>query len=189
MIHSRRLTLPCDVARLHADLDAVLATQWIAHFNTGYYTGDWSGVPLRQQPGSAVPLYADPTRDDFVDTDAMRRCTYVPELLAAVPATLQSVRFLRLAAGAAIREHRDFGLCAEEGAARLHIPVRTNPDVEFRVGHELLSMREGECWYVNFDLPHALANRGPSDRVHLVLDVVVDDAVRAWLGMSPAPIG
>jgi aspartyl/asparaginyl beta-hydroxylase (cupin superfamily) len=92
------------------------------------------------------------------------------------------VRFLRLAAGSVIREHRDPGLRFEEGVFRLHIPVRTNPEVEFRVGGELLQMAEGECWYVNFDLPHALVNRGGSDRVHLVVDGVVDDAVLDWFG-------
>ena len=46
MIHSRRLPLACDVAGLQADLDAVAPSQWHAHFNTGYYDGDWSGVPL-----------------------------------------------------------------------------------------------------------------------------------------------
>lgn len=186
MIHSRRLPLDCDVPRLQADLDAVAPALWVPHFNTGYYDGDWSGVALRAQPGSHVPLYTDPTRTDFADTDAMARCSYVPELLAAVPGTVEAVRFLRLAAGSTITEHRDFGLSVEEGVARLHVPVRTNPDVEFLVGGQPVRMAEGECWYVNFDLPHALANRGTTDRVHLVIDLIVDDAVRAWFGLRPA---
>jgi hypothetical protein len=39
-------------------------------------------------------------------------------------------------------------------------------------------MREGECWYVNFNLAHAVENRGASDRVHLVIDGLVNDWVR-----------
>jgi hypothetical protein len=180
VIHSRRLPLDCDVAGLQADLDAVAPSQWHAHFNTGYYEGDWSGVPLRAQPGIHVPLYTDPNRTDFADTEAMQSCTAVPALLATIPGRLEAVRFLRLAAGSAILEHRDAGLRVEDGVFRLHIPVRTNPEVEFRVGDRLVHMAEGECWYVNFDLPHALANHGTSDRVHLVVDGVVDDAVLDW---------
>jgi len=186
VIHSRRLPLVCDVAGLQADLDAVAPSQWHAHFNTGYYDGDWSGVPLREQPGIHVPLYTDPTRSDFADTEALQRCTTVPGLLATIPGRLESVRFLRLAAGSVIHEHRDPGLRVEEGVYRLHIPVRTNPDVEFLVGGQPLQMAEGECWYVNFDLPHALVNRGTSDRVHLVVDGVVDDAVLEWFGLAPS---
>jgi hypothetical protein len=38
-------------------------------------------------------------------------------------------------------------------------------------------MRAGEAWYLRLSDPHAVANRGTSDRVHLVLDLVADD----WL--------
>jgi len=184
VIHSLRLPLVCDLAGLQADLDAVAPSHWHPHFNTGYYDGDWSGVPLRGQPGIHVPLYTDPTRSDFADTEAMARCTSVPTLLDSIPGRLESVRFLRLAVGSVIHEHRDPGLRVEDGVFRLHIPVRTNPDVDFRVDGQQVTMAEGECWYMNFDLPHALANRGTSDRVHLVVDGVADDAVLDWFGLA-----
>ena len=175
------------MAGLQADLDAVAPSQWHPHFNTGYYDGDWSGVPLRAQPGIHVPLYSDPNRTDFADTEAMQQCATVPALLDTIPGRLESVRFLRLAAGSVIHEHRDPGLRVEEGVFRLHIPVRTNPEVEFRVGGGAAHMAEGECCVRNFDLPHALVNRGASDRVHLVVDGVVDDAVLDWFGLASAP--
>jgi hypothetical protein len=174
VLAAHRLPLTCDVRRLQDDLDAVAPSEWAPHFNTQYYDGDWSGVPLRAHPEYRVPLATDPTRDDYADTAAMACCRYVPELLGDLPGDVQSVRFLRLAAGAAIKEHRDFGLCLENGAARLHIPVRTHADVDFRVAGERIRMAEGECWYVNFDLPHSVANRGTADRVHLVIDLAVD---------------
>ena len=39
-------------------------------------------------------------------------------------------------------------------------------------------MKAGECWYINFDLPHRINNFGSTDRVHLVMDIVVNDAIR-----------
>jgi aspartyl/asparaginyl beta-hydroxylase len=177
MMNTLRLPLACDVARLQADLAAVAPAGWHPHFNTGYYEGDWSGIPLRGQPGIHVPLYSDPTRTDFADLPVLASCAYVPELLAQLECPLESVRFLKLAAGASIREHRDFGLAFDEGAVRLHVPVHTHPDVRFELDGELVPMVEGEWWYVNFDRPHRVTNAGPHDRVHLVIDA----RVNAWL--------
>ncbi len=40
-------------------------------------------------------------------------------------------------------------------------------------------MLPGTCWYMNFDLPHRLSNLGTTDRVHLVFDIIINDAIRA----------
>ena len=40
-------------------------------------------------------------------------------------------------------------------------------------------MDEGTCWYVNVNFPHRVANRGTADRVHLVIDCIVDDWLRS----------
>ena len=145
MIHSLRLPLEIDLGALRADLAALPAATWRPHFNTGYYDGDWSGVALRANPGAHVPLYSDPTREDFIDTDALRQCAYLPRLLGEFRCPVKAVRFLRLGAGAHIREHRDFGLCFEEGSARVHLPVLTHPDVEFMLDDVPLCLRAGEC--------------------------------------------
>jgi hypothetical protein len=38
-------------------------------------------------------------------------------------------------------------------------------------------MQPGEAWYLDLNLPHAVANHGDTERVHLVIDCVLD----AWL--------
>jgi len=38
-------------------------------------------------------------------------------------------------------------------------------------------MGPGEAWYLNFDLVHRVENNGAEERVHLVIDCVVND----WL--------
>ncbi|MCW2497671.1 aspartyl/asparaginyl beta-hydroxylase domain-containing protein [Jatrophihabitans sp.] len=173
MIAAHRLPIVCDLTQLQADLAAVAPAGWHPHFNTGYYDGDWSGIPLRGQPGIHVPLYTDPSRSDFADLPAMSRCSAVPAILGQLPHPIESVRFLRLSPGSSIHQHRDHGLRWEEGVARLHVPVHTNPEVEFVSGGSRLVLAEGECWYIDFDLPHEVHNRGASDRVHLVIDVRV----------------
>lgn len=185
-IHHLQLPFECDLDALRADLAEVAPVGWSPHFNTGYYSGDWSGIPLRGIPGTHVPLYADPTRSDFADTELMSRCSYIPQLLARLECPIESVRFLRLAAGAQIHEHRDCGLCYEEGVARLHVPVHTNPEVDFSLADQRLSLSAGECWYINFDLPHRITNHGANDRIHLVIDIRVNLWLQALFGMAQA---
>jgi hypothetical protein len=57
--------------------------------------------------------------------------------------------------------------------------VATNPEVEFYVSGERIVMREGEAWYINFNLPHRIYNGGGTDRIHLVIDCEVNDWVRS----------
>src|SRR5262249_18049726 len=122
----------------------------------------------------------NPTRmDDCTDTPVLGRCTYFQEVLRSFECPLSSVRLLRLGAGARIREHTDLNLGYEDEEIRMHIPVATNPQAEFFLKGERVLMNSGECWYLNFNLPHRLYNGGTTDRVHLVIDCRVDEWVRA----------
>lgn len=151
---------------------------WTPHFNTHNYEGDWSGVALRTSHNARVALYPDPTATVFENTDSMLRCNYVPQVLDAFQCGMRAVRFLRLGAGAAIREHRDYDLSFEDGTARIHIPVKTSSEVQFALDGHRVEMSEGEAWYLNFNLPHSVKNSGDEPRIHLVIDCVVND----WLG-------
>src|SRR5581483_4138110 len=134
-------------------------------------------IPLRSNSLTSA-LYIDPSRPDpFADLPALQSAMYFREVTAVFEAPVRAVRLLKLASGAVIREHRDAGLRYEDGEMRVHIPSRTNPHVEVVLGGETLPLRAGEGWYLNVDLPHRVANRGTVERVHLVLDVVVNSWV------------
>jgi hypothetical protein len=181
-----RLSWKFDAARLQQELNGILPSDYIPHFNTRYYQGDWSVVPLRSVGGSAKQIYPDPTSQDFADTPLLERCPYAKSILSTLQCPLTAVRFLRLAAGSSIREHKDYNLSVDDGEIRLHVPVITNPDVEFILAGSRIDMKEGECWYLNFNLPHSVANRGTSDRIHLVIDCVVNDWLREVLTRESA---
>lgn len=187
---SLRLAVTFDPAKLQADLDRILTDDFVPHFNTGYYTGDWSVVPLRSIGGKARQIYPDPTaKDSWQDTPLLERCSYVREVLAHFQCPQQAVRFMRLKAGSVIREHRDLALSFEDGEVRLHIPVRTNPDLDFRFAGKRVVMAEGECWYHDFTEPHSVANRGQTDRIHLVIDCILNDWLRGLLETEAARAG
>ena len=42
-------------------------------------------------------------------------------------------------------------------------------------------MAEGECWYLNFSLPHKVANNGDKDRIHLVVDCMLNHWLQTQL--------
>ncbi len=176
------MTPKFDAVRLQADLDGIVPGEYVPHFNTRYYEGDWSAVPLRSVGGRAGNIYPDPTaKNAYAATPLLARCPYVREVLDFFACPQQSVRFLRLKAGSVVKEHTDLDLGFEDGEVRLHIPVRTNPDLVFMLGGARVMMREGECWYNNFNLPHSVDNRGTTDRIHLVIDCVVNDWLRELL--------
>lgn len=174
----RQLPFRFDPARLQADLARIPAEDWRAHFNTAIYAGDWSGVPLRAVPGSHLPIYSDPTAAGrWADTPLLDACPHFQEALARFDCPLLSVRLLRLAPGAAIKEHCDYGLGLEYGEVRIHVVVATNPGVACRIDGQTYHWAEGECWYGDFGRPHSFTNGGEAERVHMVLDCQVNE----WL--------
>jgi hypothetical protein len=100
-------------------------------------------------------------------------------VLDAFACPLQAARLMRLAPGSIIKEHHDNDLSFERGTVRIHIPVVTNDGVDFRLNGERCTMAAGSSWYLRLFDPHSVANRGASDRVHLVIDAVVNDWVAA----------
>ena len=184
---SLKLPFSFDPESLKRDLNILSDGKWTPHFNTSYYNGDWSGVALRSVGGEANALYPDPAAQRaFADTPVLTRCGYIQSVLSSFKCEMESVRLLKLSAGSKILEHKDHKLSIEDEAIRIHIPIITDPRVEFFVNNRRLVMNEGECWYINFNLPHRAHNRSDIDRVHLVIDCVTNDWVRSIIADSEA---
>ena len=64
---------------------------------------------------------------------------------------------------------------------RLHVPVHTNADVDFVLDDQRVPMAEGELWFLNFNKYHSVDNRSSVDRIHLVIDCVINDWLRQLL--------
>jgi quercetin dioxygenase-like cupin family protein len=173
-----RLPLDFDVAAMAADVAALPDSSWVDHFNTAIFEGRWCGVALRSVGGRPAQLYPDPTAtDDFADTQILADCPNLRGAVAQLRCPLTAVRLLALDPGAVIKEHRDYRLGYDDGEVRLHIPILTSPEVEFVLAGEAVTLRAGECWYLDLNQPHRAANRSRQRRVHLVADCVVDE----WL--------
>lgn len=174
-----RLPMRFDPAALAADLARARPEDWLPHFNRDDYEGDWSVIALRSIGGFSRRIGPSPNDPiPYADTPHMARFPYFRQIAAGFEMPLGAVRLMRLAPGADIRPHADEYLGYGDGQVRFHIPVQTNPDVEFILDGRRLVMAPGEAWYADFNLVHSVANRGSADRVHLVIDGLVSPWVR-----------
>jgi hypothetical protein len=177
-VHDRlRLPLRFDAAALQADLRRIEDGAWIRHFVTGHYDGDWTVLPLRAPASASHPvqmIYSDPACATYVDTPLAGACPAIAAALAVFDCPLESVRLMRLGAGSTIKTHRDHDLDVEHGRVRLHVPIVTNPGVDFRLNGTRVVLAEGECWYLRLSDPHSVTNGGDRDRVHLVVDALAN---------------
>ena len=174
-----QLPFQFDTALLQGDVRHLASRPWGLHYQKLHYEGEWSGIPLRSIEGKADNLYISCVENpEYRDTVFLEECPYLQKVLHTFQCPLLAVRLLRLNAGAVIKEHRDLELNFEKGEIRLHVPIITHDDVEFYLDNERVHLKEGECWYFNFNLPHSIINNSSIDRIHLVIDATVNDWVK-----------
>ena len=166
---------------LQAETAALAGVYWKMHYNKKHYSGNWSIIPLRALNGDPELTYSVHASAagymPYDDTPLLQQCPYMQQVLNQFSCEKTSVRLMKLDAGAVINTHCDQDMAYEQGEIRLHIPVSTNPGVAFYIEEERIPMQEGECWYLNLQLPHRVRNDGQADRVHLVIDCQVNEWV------------
>jgi len=176
MIAYAQLDLHLNTRQVQQELKT-FTHKWNQHLNTACYEGSWTVLSLRSPGGKNTTVPDLLGEEFFANTPPMDFFPTVQKLIQRLACPVMAVRFLNLKAGSLIKPHRDVELAYELGEARLHFPIYTNKMVEFYVADDLLSMKEGECWYINANLRHSVTNRGETDRIHLVIDCKVDN----WL--------
>ncbi|MEE2733159.1 MAG: aspartyl/asparaginyl beta-hydroxylase domain-containing protein [Pseudomonadota bacterium] len=158
-----------DVARLRTDLEAATAQFQSAPQVGKYHDGSWTGIGLRNFSGDHGNTLAAHTGHSK-DTAVMAHCPYFKEILDGIGCPVYVARILFLPPGKVIGEHSDAGFGWNYGMVRLHIPIVTDPRVEFSIGDEDVYWKPGEFWFGDFSKPHSLRNKSDITRVHLVMD-------------------
>jgi hypothetical protein len=179
MIKYLQLPFYFDAFKMQQEVNELAGNRWKLHYQVKHYEGEWSAIPLRSVNGESDNIIVSPENDpEYKDTAFLADCPYINEVLQQFECPLLTVRLLKLNAGAVIKEHRDHDLQYEKGEIRVHIPVITHEDVEFYLDKERVHPKEGEAWYMNFNLPHSIRNGSPVDRIHLVIDAKVNQWVK-----------
>ncbi len=176
LIRHIKFALSFDVNLLQKELQDILDTTWINHYNKNDYTGMWTSIALMSVDGKSNSIFAfSQSANELINTEIVEQCPYFNQVLDSFLFQKTAVRLLKLNAGAEIKPHSDHCLGYEDGYFRLHIPIITNSLVEFILDNERLNMNEGECWYINANFTHSVANKGTIDRIHLVIDGIRND--------------
>lgn len=91
------------------------------------------------------------------------------------------VMLARMPSGGIVHPHQDTGPAAH-WPHKIHVPVQTNADVDFFVDDVRYQFPDGEAVEVNNMAVHAVANRGTSDRIHLIFEYYdMDQPEPEWL--------
>lgn len=193
------------LAELGAYSAGIGAQPWAQHYSSYNKRQSWTAFALRgfdpADPGFIIKpaemskgwKAENPERlaVSCGDTEAMAAFPAAMAILDRIPAERQRIRFMRLAAGGGeLTRHADI-VDPEAGTgdgqtARLHIPILSPPDCEFSAwgldGARLdRHLPEGSLAYLDTRKPHAVKNPGGADRVHLVIDVLCNAAIRAMI--------
>ncbi len=152
---------------LRSVLEELDAEDWVPTHPDGPYESDeWIVVPFVEF-GRETPM--------------MERFPIMAKVLQEFKCPVKMMVYYNMLPGAKIHPHRDTSGALELGYLRFHVPVRTNPQVEFLVDDVAVRMQEGQLWALNTSPRHSVSNLGNSDRVHLVLEVEVNQWVKSVL--------
>jgi aspartyl/asparaginyl beta-hydroxylase (cupin superfamily) len=112
---------------------------------------------------------------------ALEDCPAITEIFDAFPGKVMDASLARLGPGGSIGEHRDISGGVAMGVARFHVPIVTDPGVEFFVSGDKVYLGPGETWTLDTTYKHWLHNRSDVLRVHLIVDVMMTPEVAAML--------
>lgn len=160
-----RLPLEFDVARLREEAEA-------------FGEGEWRPHPQGHPGNSALPLISrggDPLDDavagEMLPTPHLERSPYLRQVLASLGAVIGRSRLMRLDGRAEATMHVDTNYYWAD-RVRVHIPIVTDPAIEFICDEHSLHMAPGECWIFDAWRRHNVLNPTGERRIHLVADTV-----------------
>jgi hypothetical protein len=162
-----KLPLRFDANALEAEVRSLPPAAWVPHA-TGFPGNE--AVRLITVDGQPTDAFEGP----MSPTEYLQSCTYIMELMAELGGVWGRSRLMGLGPGAEVPEHVDSHYHWRTHL-RIHVPIITNPGVEFTCGGETVHMAGGECWVFDSFRWHEVHNRGAERRVHLVLDTVVTE--------------
>jgi Aspartyl/Asparaginyl beta-hydroxylase len=176
-----RLPRSYDVELMQRDLQALQEVQRAAQPGP-YHKGEWTGIALYSMGGKQSVFPSAAGTDHYQETEELKLAPYLRQILSELKCPKEVVRILFLPPGGHIKDHFDFHTSFQFGLLRLHIPILTHPDVAFVIAGQRMSWNAGELWYGDFSKIHSVKNDSQIVRVHMVIDVQINDFV---LGLFP----
>jgi hypothetical protein len=176
-----KLPIRFDAELLEREVRALPNSVWVPH-PTGYKGNE--AVRLVTVAGQPRDDFEGPMRP----TENLARLPYIQQVMAELGGVWSRSRLMGLGPGGEVPLHIDVHYHWRTHL-RIHIPVITNPKVLFTCGDETVHMAAGECWLFDSFRDHRVENGGTERRVHLVLDTVMTDPIRALIDSAERGAG
>lgn len=122
---------------------------------------------------------------DVVTTDVCLKDAEFRQLIQYLTVSLElasigRVMIVKLPPGGHIKPHPDMGEYAAKHN-RYHVPIKTNPGVEFMIGEDnAVHMEVGYIFQINNKETHSTWNEGDEDRIHIVFDGIPLEGVTLY---------
>ena len=160
-----------DIGKLKEFVDNLSKEQWdewnlrqknfIVHKDTKSYPVIWSDNNI---VNNCLNIYRKPDKLDILNCELDYLCKkYKGRVVKCV--------FANLPAHSEIIKHWDSGsslICSH----RLHLPIKTNSEVDFYIEDKSYSLKEGVWYEINNQKNHSVINKSSMDRVHLMVDIL-----------------
>ena len=154
---------------------------------------EWRAHPQRFEGNSFLILVSTngQENDDFWGpmrpAPRLDKMPYFRQVLSSFNTVIGRARLMRLAPGAKVDYHVD-GHYFWRDHLRIHVPIITDPAVEFHCESEQVHMAAGEAWTFDNWRGHWVVNGSDNARIHLVIDTVgSSDLWHMIEGRSHAP--
>jgi hypothetical protein len=180
-----------DVERMRSELKCLEDKAWVRHYDSTQPAG-WTTLVLRSIKGSLSG--PDSIRhgpwEDYANTALLDDCPYVREIIQSFKCPIGRIRLSKMAPRSYINPHRDIldeVASVAFGQVRLHIPITTNDKVVFFLGKQSFRMAAGRLYYADFAKTHSVRNDSDVPRVHLFLELRMNDWLRGIFPRFTAP--
>jgi len=175
------MRLPVEFLQLPLQFDAGRLAAEIEQFSEA----DWRPHPEGHRGNSALPLIAvggdpgdDGVKGEMAPTPHLARCPYLRQTLFALGAPIGRTRLMRIDGNAEATAHVDVNYYWQT-RVRVHVPIVTDPAVQFLCGDRSLHMAPGQTWIFDTWRMHNVVNPNPTRRIHLVADTAGSPRLRA----------
>lgn len=185
------MKLPAEFLRLPLDFDAGRLAREIENVPDAAWQPHPQGFPGNDAL-ILVSVGGDLRNDDLAGpmqpTPVLDRCPYLRQVMASFRTVIGRSRLMRIAGSAEASPHFDLNYYWHQ-RLRIHVPIRTHPDVRFHCGDRAVHMGAGECWVFDTWKTHRVTNPADYARVHLVCDTVGSGPFWDLLAGSHNPFG
>ena len=136
----------------------------------------WRPHPQGYPGNTALPLIAahgdpanDQTKGPMRATRYLDACPYIRQVLGSFNSVIGRTRLMRIDGNGEATAHVDTNYYWLQ-RVRIHVPIITDPGVQFLCGRKSMYMPPGESWIFDTWRTHNVINPNPTRRIHLVAD-------------------